>query len=81
MTPTPHQLKLLAEIGSGLSVVSGSRIVQIDALIARGLVTGVRLGYFDLRLTPEGRHVLTQNETATGQSSLQLHNRRRGDKR
>ncbi|MBA1245440.1 hypothetical protein [Pseudomonas japonica] len=80
MTPTPQQFRLLADIGSGMSTVTGNGVVHVDALIARGLVTGVRLGYFHLRLTPEGRHVLSQAEGPIEQPSARTYQRRRSDK-
>lgn len=79
MTVTPQQLKLLSEIGSGLTTVNDRAVVHVDALIAQGLVTGVRLGYFDLRLTPEGRHLLGQAGQPPHELSGGTHRRRRGD--
>ncbi|MBA1290569.1 hypothetical protein [Pseudomonas japonica] len=81
MLPTPQQLKILAQIDSGLSAVNGIEGVHIEALIAQGLVSGVRLGYSDLRLTPEGRDVLSQAGAPTNQASSKPYNRRRSDQR
>ena len=81
MTPTPQQLNLLAQIGAGLSTVNGNGVAHVEALIAQGLVYGVRLGYFNVRLTPEGRQVLSQTEAPANQKPGEAYNRRRSDQR
>lgn len=81
MPSTPQQLKMLALIGAGLSTVNGNAVVHVDALIAQGLVSGVRLGYFDVRLTPAGRQVLSQTGAPTDQAPGEPYNRRRSDQR
>lgn len=81
MPPTAQQLKMLALIGEGLSTINGNAVAHVDALIAQGLVSGVRLGYFDVRLTPEGRQVLSQTGASTDQAPGEPYNRRRSDQR
>lgn len=78
MTTTPQEMQLLSAIGEGQSSLNGNCVVYIDALIARGLVAGVRLGYIELRLTPAGRQALAQAE-AKAQKTSHMYNRRRSD--
>lgn len=72
---------MLALIGERLSTVNGNAVAHVEALIAQGLLSGVRLGYFDVRLTPEGRQVLLQAEAPTDQAPGRPYNRRRSDQR
>lgn len=78
MTVRPQEMQLLLAIGEGQSSLSGSGAVYVDALIARGLVAGVRLGYIQLRLTPEGCQILAQAKVQA-QKNSQVYNRRRSD--